>query len=207
MPLADSRKRKRPPRARSIAATLSSARNGAGSDNWCTPPEILERVRRIGPIVLDPCTSKANPVDAMVFYTAREDGLAQPWVRDLAAQRDAACLSGVVFVNPPYSKAADWAAKVRREARWSDTSGIAATGPVVPRDLAFVSLVAARPDSRWFFSLCWESAQAVCFWRGRLRFVGAPSSAPFPSALIYHGRRPWEFEAAFADAGKVVRLG
>lgn len=32
------------------------------------------------------------------------------------------------------------------------------------------------------------------------------AQATFPSALVYHGPRPWLFEQAFHDAGKVIRL-
>lgn len=164
---------------RSIAATQSRVATG-GSDEWRTPDGVLERVRRIGPIGLDPCTSGENPTGAKSWLTERDDGLTTGWAG-----------LGLVYVNPPYSTAAAWAVKVASEAE---------------RGVEIVSLVAARPDSRWFDRLVWDTAQAVCFWKGRLRFVGAPSSAPFPSALAYHGHRPWDFEAAFADAGKVVRL-
>jgi hypothetical protein len=148
---------------------------------------VLERVRRIDAIDLDPCSAPGNPTGAAMFChpaaseDSRRDGLALGgWHR-----------AGLVYVNPPYSAMAAWAAKVANEA---------IGGAEV------VTLVAARPDSRWFFRMVWDTAQAVCFWKGRLRFVGAASSAPFPSALVYHGPRPWAFEAAFADAGKVVRL-
>jgi len=156
-----------------------------GSDTWRTPEAVLERVRRIAPIDLDPCTSKANPVLARHWLTEREDGLVGSWA---SAVRP----GSLVYVNPPYSSAAAWATKVAEEAR--------------ENALEIVSLVAARPDSRWFYRLVWDTAQAVCFWRGRLRFVGATSSAPFPSAVVYHGERLWAFEAAFHDAGRVLRL-
>jgi site-specific DNA-methyltransferase (adenine-specific) len=174
---------------RAIAATLASARvkNSTARDDWQTPPKVLERVRMVGPIVLDPCTSEDNPVGASFALTERQDGLAVDWADVL----DDDIYSGLVFANFPYSRAKLWAAKIVEES----TCG-----------LEIVTLCAARPDSRWFFNLVWDSAQAVCFYRGRLRFVGAPSSAPFPSALVYHGPCPWAFEAAFADAGKVIRL-
>lgn len=161
-------------------ATMSRLATG-GKDDWCSPEVVLRRVRRIAPIGLDPCTSADNPVGAAAFFTRADDGLVRPWSG-----------YGLSFVNPPYSRAAAWSQRVADSARlYSDE---------------IVSLVAARPDSRWFYLLCWDTAQAVCFWKGRLRFVGAPSSAPFPSALVYHGPRPWAFEAAFADAGRVLRL-
>lgn len=167
-------------------ATMSRRATG-GSDIWCTPDVVLERVRRVGPIGLDPCSSRDNPTGATSHVWAPDgDGLEFDWLDHMNAVGD-----GLVYVNPPYSEAAAWAEKVASE------SG---------RGLDIVSLVAARPDSRWFFRLVWDSAAAVCFWKGRLRFVGAPSSAPFPSAVVYHGAAPWVFEAAFHDAGRVIRL-
>lgn len=156
-----------------------------GSDAWCTPEAVLELVRRIAPIALDPCTSADNPAGAGVFFVGgKENGLRENW-------DDALPDGGLVYVNPPYSQAKTWARRVR------DAAAL---------DFEVVTLVAARPDAAWFYELVWNSADAVCFWRGRLRFVGAPSSAPFPSAVVYHGPRPWAFEAAFHDAGRVVRL-
>lgn len=70
----------------------ASAKTG-GNDNWCTPEVVLERVRRIAPIGLDPCTTVDNPVGAWRYYTPFEDGLASPWDG-----------FGLVFVNPPYSQ-------------------------------------------------------------------------------------------------------
>lgn len=177
---------------RSIAATQTSARTATGRDDWQTPPEVLERVRALGRIVLDPCTSEENPVGAAIFYTKADDGLALSWF-DVTNHTG---FDGLVFVNPPYSKAKEWASKVCREAIWQD-GGFKSE---------IVTLCAARTDPAWFYTLCWSTAAAVCFWRGRLRFVGAPSSAPFPSCLVYHGPRPWAFESAFHDAGKVIRL-
>ncbi len=173
------------PRRRKLAATHARLATG-GKDDWCTPQEVLERVRCIAPIGLDPCTTAENPTGARSCFApdhhgpACRDGLVPGWGD-----------YGLVFVNPPYSQAAAWARKVVAEAA---------------QGVEVVSLVAARPDSRWFFELVWNSAQAVCFWKGRLTFVGASTGAPFPSAFVYHGARPWRFEEAFHDAGRVVRL-
>lgn len=170
---------------RSLGATQTSARTATGSDLWCTPPEVLERVRRIGPIGLDPCTSDDNPTGARVWYTPQRSAFNEEDPDQLLSPGE------LVYANPPYSEMSQWAGLLLHYARTCGSEVIA--------------LVAARPDSRWFHTVAW-TAQAVCFWKGRLRFVGAPSSAPFPSAVVYHGARPWAFEAAFHDAGKVIRL-
>jgi DNA N-6-adenine-methyltransferase (Dam) len=171
------------------AKVVHARRATGGSDNWCTPTPVLDRVRRIGPIGIDPCTEADNPTGARLFKTKLAfEG--DDWVEQLEPGE-------LAYVNPPYSVMEStqarpgWAAFIPYQA---------AEGCEV------VSLVAARPDTRWFDYLVWQTAQAVCFWKGRLRFVGAPSSAPFPSCLVYHGPRTWRFEEAFHDAGKVVRL-
>ena len=172
---------------RSIAATQTSARTGTGRDDWQTPECALDRVRKVAPIRLDPCSSGDDLVGA--YHSCTEGGIEFSWSDFMHTGLQS--LWGLVYVNPPYSHASEWAAKVAGEAS---------------QKIEIVSLVPARPDARWFYRLAWDTAQAICFWKGRLRFVGAPSSAPFPSAFVYHGERPWAFEAAFHDAGKVVRL-
>lgn len=169
---------------------LASARvaDSPSSDDWQTPVEILDRVRRIAPIALDPCSAPDNPTRAMSWvYPPDGDGLAICWRDHLKA------ITGgrLVYVNPPYSRVAAWAVKVAMEATFG---------------AEVVTLVASRTDTRWFYRLVWDSASAVCFYRGRLRFVGAASGATFPSAIVYHGPRPWNFEGAFSDVGRVVRL-
>lgn len=158
---------------------MTSARTNTGRDDWQTPECVLERVRRVGPIDIDPCTSADNPAGAARYYTPSHDGLAQSWYAP----------GGIAYVNPPYSRCLDWIAKCAAEAE---------------RGCQIIALVPARTDTRWW-QHCW-TADAICFWRGRLKFVGAPASAPFPSAIVYWGREPEKFEAAFGDAGKVVRL-
>ena len=62
------------------------------SDDWITPPEILED---LGPFDLDPCASKTQPwPTAERMYD--ESGLLLPW-------------EGMVWLNPPYGReAAVW---------------------------------------------------------------------------------------------------
>lgn len=170
------------------AQVMSSARTGSGADDWRTPCDVLESVRLVGPIALDPCTTVDNPVGARLWITTEDDGLTMDW---LEALRGDAAGPGLVYVNPPYSKGAAWAEKIVAEAA---------------QGVEVVTLTAARTDTRWFYRLVWDTAQAVCFQRGRLVFDGALHGAPFPSAFVYHGPRPWAFEQAFHGRGRVVRL-
>lgn len=164
-----------------LDALFSSANPG-----WQTPPAFLDVVRELGPIGLDPCTTPANPVGAKLFFhplpsecacDATKDGLESPW-HDM----------GLVFCNPPYGRGLGaWSAKMRDEAK---------------RGAEIVGLLPARTDTKWWQAI--TTADAVCFWRGRLKFVGAPSAAPFPSAVPYWGPRPAKFRRVFEPHGWVV---
>jgi site-specific DNA-methyltransferase (adenine-specific) len=75
-------------------------------------------------------------------------------------------------MNPPYGREiAQWFSK----AFWSAMDGA-----------TVVCLLPARPETRWWQHYI-RAASHVTFIRGRLRFVGAPYNAPFPSALVAFG--------------------
>ena len=70
----------------------------SGSDEWLTPPEIIQS---LGPFDLDPCSPVNRPwPTANKHYTIEDDGLASPW-------------DGYVWCNPPYGKAVwTWLSKL-----------------------------------------------------------------------------------------------
>jgi hypothetical protein len=132
----------------------------------------------MGTIDLDPCS---NPppynVPATLHMSRRDGGLTQHW-------------HGKVFMNPPYGRELPrWMAKLAHEIQ---------TGRVSEA----ITLTPARPDTRWFQTL-W-SADALCFWRGRLQYVGSATRAPFPSVVGYFGDHAARFGEAFEAVGKVV---
>lgn len=148
---------------------------------WCTPEVVLERVRRMGPIGLDPCSNPRSIVRAKTEWRGPPgvDGLAEPWAGH-----------GLVYCNPPYGRGiGQWVAKAALEAM--DGADIRL-------------LVPARPDTAWWHEAVVPHAAAVCFWRGRISFLGAAQGAPFPSAVVYYGQRPDAFKEAFGDAGWIV---
>lgn len=130
-----------------------------GRDDWRTNPAILARVARIAPIAVDPCASD-DPAHhfALVNYTTADDGLAQSWT-------DA---RGLAFVNNPYSRCRDFIAKAAYEASLG---------------VAVVLLVPARPGAKWY-RLARRHADCIAELHGRQTFIGAESTAPFPSAII-----------------------
>lgn len=152
----------------------------SAKQDWRTPANVLELVRKVGPIGLDPCASADNPTGAVNFLT--DAGLSVGWAHE----------HGLTYVNPPYGRALPlWTAKMAYEAS---------------QGAEVIGLVPARTDTRWWHEDI-ATASVICFWRGRLRFVGAPASAPFPSALAYWGPRPGRFYDTFAPHGLVTMKG
>lgn len=159
----------------------------AHREDWRTPPEVVELVREVfgGTIHLDPCASPAASL-AEVNFTGPDldhglagavDGLDAAW-------------QGTVYVNPPFSSLRAWVEKCQREHQ--------------EHGAEVILLMPARTDTRaWHQHV--STASAVCLWRGRLTFVGAPASAPFPVAFIYWGPRIQTFRDVFSKHGMIFR--
>lgn len=176
----------------SIGAALYSSEH----QDWNTPECVLERVRFVGPIALDPCSNAQSIVRARIEYRLErgEDGLKLPWD-----------VGGLIFLNPPYDD--EIAAFMRR----ANTCG-----------QEVIALVPHRTDTAWYHENI-SNLAAKCEWRGRLKhmrgvadqrqrdmFGIAPvaaeegdAPAPFPSVVLYWGRRVVNFTAAFAGAGAI----
>lgn len=161
---------------------LSSARTGEGKDEHNTPPEILDRVRRIGPIMFDPCPGAGDVVNPSYQHNRESDGLGIDWI---SASADG---FGVCWVNWPYSRSTQWAFKCAIEAQ---------------RGVSIIALTAARPDTKWWRAM-WNASDAVGFWRGRITFLGSKHPAPFPSALFALNVSQRRFRSAFGDVCEIV---
>jgi site-specific DNA-methyltransferase (adenine-specific) len=117
---------------------------------WYTPPDVLERVREFfgGAIPLDPATAATNPTEALRFFTAEDDGLAQDWSGQGA------------FVNPPYGTVIrDWCRKIDEET---------ARGLIV---IALLPCGARFSTEYWQDHVLNDRLTALCFIRGRLAFI------------------------------------
>lgn len=81
----------------------ANVRHSADHADWYTPADIVERARRVmGHIWLDPFSHpEANKtVMADVFYTEKDDGLAQSWVKPRSTPFNPTDAERV-FINPP----------------------------------------------------------------------------------------------------------
>ncbi len=153
--------------------------------DWETPDEILEVVRKVGPIVLDPCTTKTNPTQAEHFYTEEQDGLKTDWN----------WINGVCFVNPPYGTALQkWSTKIANEG-----------STVCAQHTHLIALTPSRTDTIWWKRMA-VTANAIAFLDKRLTFKGAPNPAPFPSCLFYYGRSPIRFSRVLSGRALVVEV-
>ena len=72
------------------------------------------------------------------------------------------------FCNPPYSDILPWMDKAAAEASQGKT---------------VVLLVPSRTDTRWWHEYAMRAAE-IRFIRGRLKFGGAKTPAPFPSCVV-----------------------
>lgn len=145
-----------------------SATHSTGKDDWETPWWLVHLLEKeFGGVDLDPCCTFASRKGAE-YFTEEDDGLAQRWF-------------GNVFVNPPYSKMAKWAAKAVHEAEMGNTKNI-------------LFLCAARTDTRAW----WDYVRRgeVRLIRGRIKFIdgerGLLLGAPFPSALVVFPNLLWK---------------
>jgi len=158
----------------------------SGENEWYTPAAYLEVARRVmGAIDIDPASSEvANQmVQAAQFFTAADDGLTKDW-------------HGRVWMNPPYAQPliAHFCEKLADEVRAGNVTQACV-------------LVNNATETVWFQSLL-DIANAVCFIRGRVRFLDMtmnPNGAPLQGqALLYMGPDVAAFRAAAADFGKVL---
>ena len=82
-----------------------------------------------------------------------------------------------VFCNPPYGRAIkDWVKKSSEEVKKPNTT--------------VVMLFAARTDTRYFHEYIYGKAE-VRFIKGRLKFGGSTTSAPFPSMVVIFRSGDW----------------
>lgn len=130
----------------------------SATDNWATPQDLFDLLDEEFNFTLDVCASQAN-AKCERYFDIETDGLTEEW-------------TGACWMNPPYGDViGDWMEKAYNEAQ--------ARADVV------VCLVPARVDTGWW----WDYARygEVRFLRGRLKFGGGDTGAPFPSAVVVFG--------------------
>lgn len=160
---------------------------GTGENEWYTPDEHIALARLVmGSIDLDPASSHvANKVvKAERFFSEETNGLAQEW-------------AGNVWLNPPYAQPAIAHFADKLVAEWK--SG---------RLTAAIVLTHNYTDTAWFHGIA-GAASAICFTRGRVRFISPTGDLAAPTqgqAFFYFGHDVDRFAELFADVGLVVEV-
>jgi phage N-6-adenine-methyltransferase len=132
----------------------------SNSSEWETPQDFFDELNKIWQFTTDVCASKENH-KCNNYFTKETNGLTQPW-------------SGVCWMNPPYG---------REIGEWTKKAFESSVNATV------VGLLPARTDTKWFHDYIYSPQldtihQSMIFVRGRLTFVGAKNSAPFPSMIV-----------------------
>lgn len=123
---------------------------------WETPDKWFEYLDLEFGFTLDPCCV-SETAKCKKYYTLKDNGLYQSWAEER------------VFMNPPYGREIPkWMEKAYKESREN--------GALV------VCFVPARVDTNWWHQ--YATKGEIRFPKGRVKFKGAKTSAPFPIAII-----------------------
>lgn len=131
---------------------------------WETPEAIFQPLRKEFNLTIDVCANTEN-TKCKVYFDRKLNGLTVNWAEKLKiVGGDGAC-----WMNPPYGRGIDnWIKKAHEESLKGVTT---------------VALIPARTDTSWFHTYI-HGKQEVRFIKGRIKFVDAESSAPFPSMIV-----------------------
>jgi site-specific DNA-methyltransferase (adenine-specific) len=123
--------------------------------DWETPNELFDKLNGEFGFTLDVCASDDNH-KCDKYFTIETDGLSQKW-------------DGVCWMNPPYGKhLKNWIKKAYEESLGGTT---------------VVCLIPSRTDTKYWHEYVMNASE-IRFIVGRVKFVGAKSCAPFPSAIV-----------------------
>ncbi len=137
---------------------FSSARG-----DWETPDDLFEGLNGEFNFELDACASKDN-CKVSRYFSIDGTGLAHD-----ALQQDWSRFGKSIWCNPPYGRQiGKWVGKAYEASQKGAT---------------VVCLLPARTDTRWFWNYILDKAE-IRLIKGRLRFNGAESGAPFPSMIV-----------------------
>ena len=152
-----------------------------GENEWHSPTEVVEAARSImGGIDLDPAScEKANEIiQAITFYDAKTDGLAQPW-------------HGRVWLNPPYGYLAP---KFIEKFCDEFSNGSIQQGCLL--------LGSHHMTSKWFYLVA-ALDPVLCIFNGRLRFNNTAECPTHGSVLLGAGVGRSKFRDELAATGTI----
>lgn len=130
----------------------------SSNDNtWETPWRFYDELHKEFDFTLDPCAAKET-AKCYNYWTEEDDGLSKDWSKDN------------VFMNPPYGgNTGTWIEKALNESRKGAT---------------VVCLIVSASDRSYWHDMIFPYAAEIRFIRGRIKFGGSKTSAPFASAVV-----------------------
>lgn len=138
---------------------MNKAMLSSNTCEWETPQLFFDALNAEYHFDVDVCATENN-AKCERYYSKEQDGLSQQW-------------KGICWMNPPYGREiGKWMRKAYESSLYGAT---------------VVCLVPARTDTAWWHDYAMKGE--IEFLRGRLKFGGSKTSAPFPSALIIFRQR------------------
>lgn len=127
--------------------------------DWETPQALFDALHDEFDFGLD---AAANAENAKCFQFIEEDSLHANWAYAVPGTH-------AIWLNPPYGKdIGEWIEKAYRESL---------------KGCTVVVLTFVRSDTKWWHDWAMKAAE-IRLIKGRIKFEGAPSSAPAPSCLL-----------------------
>ena len=146
------------------------------SDEWRTPEDLFVALDAEFGFDLDVAATKDNCWKENYIGPDRQrpdrvDALACSWTWLCGSARPAVC-----WMNPPYSRCAEFISKAAEEAG---------------KGCTVVALLPSRTDTRYWHAHVWDAKKhqprpgvEIRFIKGRLKFGTSANSAPFPSVVV-----------------------
>jgi site-specific DNA-methyltransferase (adenine-specific) len=132
------------------------------SDEWETPQDLFDRLNGEFQFVLDAAATAGNTKCPPKYLSIEfgVDALTIDWCYHSQGRP--------VWLNPPYSKIAAFIKKAYEESQ---------------KGCTVVCLIPSRTDTKYWHDYVMQ-ADEVRFIKGRLKFNGGKSGAPFPSCIV-----------------------
>jgi len=135
--------------------------------DWATPQALFDALNEEFFFVMDAAASPNNAKSAL-YITSEQDSLKESW-GSVIVETGCDPTGAAVWLNPPYGRdIGKWIQKAYEESL---------------NGLVVVVLTFCRSDTKWWHRWAMKAAE-VRLIEGRIRFEGAPASAPAPSCLL-----------------------
>lgn len=170
------------------------------SDEWFTPPKVLNPIRDKAPIVFDPFGSHKSLVKATVTNvydgTPQTDGFLIPWYEGY---------SDVAFMNTPFSRKFDFSLAWLRNCMALKASGYTRT---------LFCILPNQTEQKFFHNMLSVRGSYFILYKSRINYwketpegLVEGDSPSFGSVSFVYGSRADEIALNFRDIATVIGLG